>query len=285
MIAFLGPEYTYSYIAAKKYFSKDKDGNLDFISCDKIEDVVESIDKAKADYGLIPFWNSSKYHIQIAQEKIIASKNISIVDNFKMTINVDLLSNAVRLEDLKVLYSKQLVFTQCDKWLSKYLPKAQQKEEESTALGIKKALKNNSSGALAAGLGANKYGIKILVKNIQNRNNATMFFVLRRGKVFERHLNNFTLLSYPLVDLLKTKTKVNSLLMENLLPPMQEWPISIQRDDKRWYFLEIPGHPSDMGVMKFMGSLRKQAKEARILGNYPKSITDSMFGFSLFDAR
>ena len=202
-----------------------------------------------------------------------------------MRVNVDLLSNADKVEDIKVLYSKQLVFGQCDKWLSEYLPKAERKEEESTALGIKQALTNNSFGALGAGLGSNKYGIKILAKNIQNKNNETMFFVLQRGRVSGRHLNNFTLLSYPCVDLLKTKTAVNSLLMENLLTPMQEWPISMKRDDKKWYFLEIPGHPTDIGVMKFMSSLRKQAKEAKILGNYSKSITDSMSSPFRFDAR
>lgn len=271
-VAFLGPEYTFSHVAAMNYFKSYQ--GIDYVPCDDIVEVVKKVNSGKLDYGLIPFWNTGRYYIHAAQEELIKSINVGVIDNFKMKINLNLLSKADSLRKVKYLYTIKHVFPQCEKWLLNNLPNVKPKEVKSTALGIKKALSDERFAAIGCREAAKFYKIHILAENIQNKINETLFFVIQSKPSFERRTNNYTLVTFPLTNLLKTRAEIQVLLMENLLLPTQEWPIRFESKDEKWNILEVPGHRTDINIVTFIDRLKKGYSNSRIIGSYDTSITN-----------
>ncbi|MDD5238795.1 MAG: chorismate mutase, partial [Candidatus Omnitrophica bacterium] len=53
-IAYLGPEATFTHLAALKRFGSQ----VEFIACDSITDVFLEVERGSADYGVVPIENS-----------------------------------------------------------------------------------------------------------------------------------------------------------------------------------------------------------------------------------
>jgi len=285
-VAVLGPEYTFSYIAAKKYFKVlSKQISIDFLLCKKIEDVVEAIEVGSAYYGLIPFWNTSKSYIHNAQQEIIGSKNVGIIDNFKMKIDLCLLSASLDIKKIKNIYTIQHVLKQCEIWVDKNMGKVKLKNARSTTDGVQKVVSKHDCAAIGARKAAEHYKLNILAENIQNKKNETLFFVIQRKPSFKKKIDAHTLFVYPLENLYRTKTEVRSMLMECLVLPKQEWSIQFGKGNKKWHFLEVEGHAKDFGVLKLEGKLKKSYKKTRVLGSYEVSITDNVSSKYKFDSN
>jgi len=281
-VAFLGPEYTFSHIAALNYFKSIQE--LDYVSCVDIVEVVKRVNTGKVDYGLIPFWNTGRYYIHAAQEELINSLKVGVIDNFKMKINLNLLSKADTLKKIKYLYTIKHVIPQCEKWLSSNLPNVKLREVKSTALGIKKALSDERFSAIGCKEAAKFYKIHIFAENIQNKINETLFFVIQSKPSFERKVNNYTLVTFPLTNLLKTRAEIQLLLMDHLLVPTQEWPIKFESKDEKWDILEVPGHRTDINVVSFINRLKRRCSSSRIIGSYDTSITSRINAIYHFDS-
>lgn len=279
-VAVIGPDYTFSHIAAIKNFP-DKD----ILFCKNIADVVKRVSDNKADYGLVPFWNTNRYYIRIAQQEIINSKNLGIVDIFKMRVNLCLCSTARDIKQIKTIYTIKAVFDQCDAWLSRQLSRVTRKEANSTSHGIKKVLSSKNHAAIGSSKAARFYNINILADDIQNKSNDTLFFVIKKGANFPRKMDNFTLVTYPLLNSFRTKYQIRSLLLDSLLMPTNEWPIMMDSRKAKWHILEVPGHKDDMNIRTFAGKLSRGLRGSRILGCYDKRITDVLNSTYRFNSK
>jgi chorismate mutase/prephenate dehydratase len=117
---------------------------------------------------------------------------------------------------------------------------------------------------------ANAYGLKVLARNIQDKNdNMTRFLVIGRT------------LSQPTG---KDKTSIMLSLRDHvgalaeMLKPFEKHKINLTSIESRpsrrraweyFFFIDFLGHRDDLKVKKALGELKKQVMEVKVLGSYP----------------
>ena len=109
-IAYLGPEATFTHIAALKKFGS----SLDYIRCDSIADVFTEVERDRADYGVVPIENSTEGAVNYTLDMCIDS-DLKICSESYLPIKHNLMSKAKSLSSVKRVYSHQQVLAQCRK--------------------------------------------------------------------------------------------------------------------------------------------------------------------------
>ena len=66
-IAYLGPELTFTYLAALKKFGS----SLSYAGCNTIGDVFAQVERARSDYGVVPIENSIE-ELRTTREELLA---------------------------------------------------------------------------------------------------------------------------------------------------------------------------------------------------------------------
>ena len=86
-IAYLGPEVTFTHIAALKKFGK----SLNYLECDSIADVFTKVERGSADYGVVPIENSTEGAVNHTLDMFIDS-DLKICSESYLPIEHHLLS-------------------------------------------------------------------------------------------------------------------------------------------------------------------------------------------------
>jgi len=289
-VAYLGGDYTFSHIAACKLFKVNLDDKKNLVECDLLQNVVLAVQQGKAEYGIIPFWNTSRHKIIEAQEAIIKSSDVFIVGNFRMEVNLCLLSPADSIEQVEKILTISHVVKQVSIWKngSEKLQKLILEHVKSTVDGINAQFVKSKNAVLCSPIAAQryarKYGLNILAEKIENPGNATSFFVIKKGIDWEKiHSLYHTILAFPLKEGYRTKTKVKLLIIDNTVYCSQRWPIKFLNGEQ-WHLIEIDGHPEDFEAKGFIEDLSEYLPEARLLGCYTESIQQNEESSPLFDS-
>src|SRR3989344_1658778 len=103
-IAFLGPEASFTHMAAIKKFGRQ----AEFIPVDSIAEVFAAVEKGDAAFGVAPIENSTEGAINHTLDMFMES-NLNIAAEIYLDIHHNLLSNN-RLVDVKKVYSHQQAF-------------------------------------------------------------------------------------------------------------------------------------------------------------------------------
>ena len=117
-VAYLGPMYSYSYLAASQYFSTA--ARLSPVAT--IAAVFEEIVRNQADYGVVPIENSTDGRI-VDTFTMFSTVSVSICGEILLPIHHCLLGRCER-EEIREVYSKPQALSQCRRWLSQHLPDA-----------------------------------------------------------------------------------------------------------------------------------------------------------------
>ncbi len=141
-IGFLGPEATFTHMAAKEIF-----GSSAMCAPYKtIDDVFMACEKGWANYGVVPIENSS---IGVVHETLdrFTDTNLIICSEITLSIHHALMANCP-LEKIKGVYSRPEALLQCRAWLKQNLPGVELFEVDSTSEGAKLASENENCAAI-----------------------------------------------------------------------------------------------------------------------------------------
>src|SRR5262245_11949510 len=127
-VAYLGPKYSFSHLAAINRFG---DGP-DLTPVGTIKAVFESLHFRQTDFGIVPIENSTDGRI-VDTLDMFARLPTPITGEVELAIHHHLLGKCSRGEVLEV-YSKPQAISQCRDWLAKNLPQAKVIEMTSTAI-------------------------------------------------------------------------------------------------------------------------------------------------------
>ncbi|MFN6400174.1 MAG: prephenate dehydratase [Planctomycetota bacterium] len=264
-VAYLGPQHSYSYAAASKYF-----GVCEFLHpVSSISAVFEEVQRGQSRYGVVPIENSTDGRIVDTMSNFIRSP-IQICGEVLLPIHHNLLSNCQRSEIRKV-YSKPQAISQCRRWLSEHLPDAQRVEVASTTEAAKIAREQPGSAAIASVQAAQEYSLVIVCKSIEDDpNNATRFAII--GKDYPRPSGNdktsllFQVPHQPgaLADamLLFRDNQINLTWIESLPVP--------GAPNEYFFFVELDGHIEQRSLNHAIESLKLRALRLDILGSYAR---------------
>ena len=264
-ISYLGPEASFTHMAALKHFGSQ----CDFNSCDSIEEVFANVEKDLGNFGVVPIENSLEGAVTSTYDTLINS-GLNIIAEISMEINHNLISKH-RLRDLKRLYVHPLAYAQCKGWVSKHLPNIEIIEVSSTSKGVESASLYLHAAGIGSELAATKYGLKIIAKNIQHgANNYTRFLVIGKSitKAYKKSKTSIAFSTKHQSGALLTalealkKNKVNMTNIESRPAKNKNW--------EYVFFVDVQGHKDDKKVKKVLNEMEKNTLFLRVLGSYPE---------------
>ena len=117
-IAFLGPPYSFSHLAAIHRFGQ----SVEFVPVGSIAAVFEEVHRKQSDFGLVPVENSTDGRVADTLE-MFTRMRMRICGEVELRIHHVLLAKCPRTE-IREVYSKSQPLSQCRNWLAKHLPAA-----------------------------------------------------------------------------------------------------------------------------------------------------------------
>ena len=129
------------------------------------------------DYGVVPIENSTEGAVFHSMDMLVES-DLHICSQVYMPIEHCLISQSP-LEKIKKVCSKDQALGQCREWLSANLPNAEVVDHVSTAEAVRIAKETEGVAAVASALSAQRYGVKIQARGVQDRDdNVTRFLII-----------------------------------------------------------------------------------------------------------
>ncbi|OGV35009.1 MAG: hypothetical protein A2020_10775 [Lentisphaerae bacterium GWF2_45_14] len=265
-VAFLGPEATFSHLAALAKFGR----SVHFEPKSNISDVFRDVETFHVDFGCVPVENSTEGAVNHTLDMFLDS-SVFIRDEINLRIHHNLMAKCP-FKEIKRVYSHVQVLGQCRNWLLANLPHADIIEASSSTKAAEIALSEKGSAAIASTLAAELYKLDILSENIEdNPHNTTRFMILGREEP-QPTGSDKTSICFAIKD--RVGALYDCLLPfkdEELTLTMIESRPSKRRKWEYFFFMDILGHHSDEKVKRAMGKLENMAQSLRILGSYPRS--------------
>ena len=264
-VAYLGPMYSYSYLAAAQYFSTA--ARLSPVAT--IAAVFEEIVRNQAQFGVVPIENSTDGRI-VDTFTMFSTVSVSICGEVLLPIHHCLLGRCER-EEIREVYSKPQALSQCRRWLSQHLPDARLIEINSTTAAARLAAEKAGVAAVASIEAGMHYGLNVIQKNIEdNPDNLTRFAVIGNRSP-EPTGNDKTSIMFQvphksgaLAKAMQTfsKAKLNMTWIESFPIP--------GNSNEYLFFIEFEGHKSDKPASSAIAELGKQTLRLDVLGSYPR---------------
>jgi chorismate mutase/prephenate dehydratase len=191
-IAFLGPEGSYSHLAAKEFLKSESVGEKAINAWDEcvpfrnFAEVFDAVFLGRVDGAAIPIENSLQGGVLQNMDLLQASNDLYAVKELVLNIDHRLVyKEGIKLSEIGRVYSHRRALSQCANYLSKELPFAALRETESTGFGLTKAMEDESgrSAAIAGGhILSLREGFVMSEENIADeKNNYTHFLLIKKG--------------------------------------------------------------------------------------------------------
>ncbi|HUH67000.1 MAG TPA: prephenate dehydratase [Syntrophales bacterium] len=264
--AFLGPDGTFSHIAARSFFG----ASTAFVPEATIFNVFEAVEKGKVEWGIVPVENSLEGSVNLTLDRLIETP-LKVQAEIFLRIRHCLLARGTRIDKIKRVYSVPQALAQCQGWLRSKLPNIMLCETESTAAAAMSAQKERNGAAIASRLAAATYGLHMLADGIEdNPGNTTRFFVVGQGEAGATGKDKTSVLfgtphaPGALYHALEpfVRRRINLLKIES-------YPIK----ERLWeylFFVDFEGHREDGKIKNSMKALKGKINFLKILGSYPK---------------
>lgn len=268
MIAYFGPQGTYTQAAALKHFGQ----SVNTKPLNAINDVFREVESASANYGVVPVENSTEGVVNHTLDMFMQS-SLKICGEVDIPVHHCLLSNVSDVASIKKIYSHQLSLAQCREWLDNNMPEIERIAVSSNGEAARLAAQEEGVAAIAGAIAADLYGLKILQSNIEDHpDNTTRFLVIGRHDTPPSGNDKTSLL-------VSTLNKPGAL--SHLLQPFANHGVSMTRIESRpsrvtiWdyvFFIDIEGHIEDDKVKAALKALESESSMLKILGSYPKAV-------------
>jgi len=265
-VAYLGPQFSYTHLAAIERFGKW----ADLIPVNTIAAVFEEVNRGHADYGMVPIENSTDGRI-VDTLDMFTRLPLRICGEVQIAVNHNLLARCQR-GDVVEIYSKPQALSQCRDWLSRNMPQARLIEVTSTSTAAQLARDKPGAAAVASRQAAIEYDLEIIAESIQdNEENVTRFAVIGDDAVPPTGSDRTALLlqvphkpgslSEALASFKRNKLNLTWIESFPLRGPEPGY----------LFFLDFEGHVSEKRTKRALAELQKKAIRLELLGSYPRS--------------
>jgi chorismate mutase / prephenate dehydratase len=283
-VAYLGPEYSYSHLAAIERFGQA----VEFLGVNNIAAVFEEVDRGHVEFGVVPVENSTDGRIADTLEMFLRMPHLVICAEVRLQIHHNLMAKC-EPQEIRRVYSKPQALSQCRNWLAKNLPQAAIHGVSSTADAANLAQHEPGAAAVASRQAAVKYGLRILFDNIEDSlYNETRFAVIGHQKSGKTGHDKTTILFRiphqpgSLAEALEVfkQNKINLTWIESFPGPRR---LSGESGDEKaspkapkpeyLFFVDLEGYVEEPKVKRALQMLGEHCQEVTVLGSYPMALT------------
>ncbi|GAB3700955.1 prephenate dehydratase [Spirosoma flavus] len=266
-VAYLGPEGSFTHQAAESRFG----AMSTYVALPTIRSVFESVETGRVRFGVVPIENNQEGVVSEAID-LLLEKDLAIAAEAQIPVHFTFATKAENLADITHIYSKDIAFRQCSKFLNDSFDGLQVEmvPVESTSKAAKMAAQNPNSAALCSTIAAKLFGVPILFDNIEDSNlNRTRFLILAKDFVNQPSGHDKTTMIARLPNTDRPGVLAEFLQEFNLrrinITKIESRPLREGATFRYWFLLECEGHATDPDLQDI---LNHHAAEVKLLGSY-----------------
>ena len=266
-VAFLGPEWTYSHLAARSLFGH----SAAYVPLPTLEDVFDKLVKGLVHVAIAPIENSLEGGVTRTMD-LLYECEVQVVRECYLEVAHYLAGKAPSLEQVRRVYAHPQTLGQCRHWLLQNLRQAVLQDCGSTAEAARLAQEDATGAAICNLFAAHHYGLNVLAPRIEDQpGNITRFFALAQ------HLNPPT--GHDKTSILFAVADRPGAL-QYALEPFTQHGLNMTRIESRpsrisaWHYLfyaDVEGHRDDPAIRQSLDELEKRVTFLKVLGSYPRS--------------
>lgn len=265
-VAFLGPEWTNSHLAALSLYGH----SARYVPSPTLEDVFDNLLKRKAHVAVVPIENSLQGGVGHTLD-LLNERDVKVIHECYLEIAHYLCGKGAGIEDIKRLYGHPQALEQCRGWILENLRHVESFECSSTARAAQLAEKDAAGAAVCNVHAAAQYGLQALAERIEDHpENITRFFVLG-DQLNPPSGNDKTSVLFAVPD--------QPGALHAALEAFALFQVNMTRIESRpnrlfpWQYLfyaDLEGHLEDEAVEKALAHLRERTTFLKLLGSYPR---------------
>lgn len=267
-VAYLGPEGTFSHLAAIRQFGTQ----IDLQPNANLKEVFLRTERGETHFGVVPVENTTEGAVTECFDTLVDS-DVTICGELMLEISQNLLRRTGDFEGIERVASMWQPLAQCREWLRRRLPNVELIETTSTAQAAQLAAQDGKLAAIGSEIAADAYGLEVVEGGIEDlRGNTTRFFVIGRETpvssgndlttvVFTTHKNQSGALHRLLESFARNNVNLTSI---------QSRPVK----SKPWeylFFVDLEGHLDDPHVAEALTEAASMAHSHKVLGSYPRA--------------
>lgn len=266
-VAYLGPEGSFTHQAAESRFG----GVSDYLVLPTIRSVFDSVETGRAKFGVVPIENNQEGVVSETVD-LLREKELLIASEVYLSVHFAFVSQHDNLKEIKRIYSKDIAFRQCSKFILEYFDEAEIEliPVESTSKAARMAAKEPGTAAICSDIAARLANIPVLFDNIEDgAQNTTRFLVLSKDFVNQKSNRDKTTILANLHDTNKPGTLFKFLKEFNSrninLTQIESRPLKQGSTFLYWFLVEFEGHFTDEPIQEI---LEIYGSRIKLLGSY-----------------
>ena len=283
-VAFLGPRGTFSEEAGLLYGGPD----AEFVAVPTIPALVSAVETGLADVAVLPIENSIEGPISTTLDLLIHETGLMICAEVVVPIRQVLVTvPGATLDGITTVVSHPQGLGQCRRFLSRFLPDAEQEAALSTAGAVQEVVERGDPTRAAIGpIRAHElYGGQILARDIQDiRGNLTRFVALAETDSPPTGTDKTSIA-------FTVKENVPGILFK-VFQPFADRNIQLTKIESRpikgrlglyVFLLDFEGHRTDPAIQQVLAELSGMVKDLKVFGSYSRFPLDQFD--DLFETR
>jgi chorismate mutase/prephenate dehydratase len=266
-IAYLGPEGSFTHQAAESRFG----AMSEYMALPSILSVFESVDTERVRFGVVPIENNRE---GIVNETIdlLYELNVKIVAELPMPIHHTFVTKCEKLADIKFIYSKDIAFRQCQKFLKEYFENipVELVPVESTSKAARIAAHEPESAAICSRIASKLFDVPVLFENIEDSDrNRTRFLIISKDFRNARSGMDKTTLVVNLPDHPGSLARFLQMFEDKKinLTKIESRPLRGGDQFKSWFYIDFDGHIEDVNLQEIINTHKAEVKW---IGSYVK---------------
>ena len=265
-VGYLGPEATFSHLAAVKYFGH----SARFIPMPTIEEIFHDVEHGRIPYGIVPVENSIEGSVTSALDAFIKYR-VKICGEVNLAIKHNLVNYSGNIEDIKQVVSHSQPLAQCREWLRKNLPEIPTQGVFSTGTAAQMAHQDHTLGAVASELAIKTYDLQVVARGIEDYRGNTTRFLLIGDQSPSRSGQDKTSLLLSLMDRPGALYHTLNIMADQgiNLTKIESRPVKGEAG-KYMFFIDFVGHKDDPEIDRACAKLRESCASFQWLGSYPR---------------
>ncbi len=267
-VAYLGPEGTFSHLAARDTFG----AHAEYVAASTLSEVFAIVERGEAEHGIAPVENTTEGVVTPTLDALLGSE-LAISGESLLRISHHLMSGSGQLADVRRVASHPQPLAQCRIWLDRHLPNAERLEMTSTSAAADLATRESDVAAVGSSLVAELRGLHILAGSIEDRRDNTTRFLVIGGDPPPPSGHDLTSVAY-------TVRKGQSGALHELLKPFADRGVNLTSIQARplqgtpWeyvFFIDVEGHLQQAEVREAFEAAATFANSHRVLGSFPRA--------------
>ena len=263
----LGPEGSFSHVAATNKFG----ASAEYLTLPDIRSVFDHVARSHIEVGVVPIENSIGGGVIDTLDAFLEMP-VQICAEIRLAVHHNLLAKCT-LEQVKRIYSKPEIFTQCRSWLSGTFEKVDIIPVASSAKAAEMASQEENCAAIASMVAAELHNLNTLCANIEDYpNNETRFLVISKDPAKPTGNDKTSVLVTTahkpgaLVSMLDAfrQNKINLTYIDSRPNKKQNWEYN--------FFVDAQGHLEEPAMKAALAEARKHATQLIVMGSYPQAL-------------